>query len=253
MEKSFGLFPFAVMFILLSGCGQGGDLDPFTLYSQVDNDAPENSLTGGEEKAGWELLFDGRSFDGWHGYNMTGVPDCWIVEDNSLTPITEGGGEGLDIITDEVYGSFALSLEFRLTEGANSGIIYQVAEDTAYGFPYETGPEFQVLDDQNFPEPLEDWQLCGANYAMYPPEVQSLRPPGEWNHAFLAVNGNRVTQILNGEKTVEYVKYSGDWMARRNSGKWTDYPDYGKYDTGYIALQNHGSRVWYRNIKIKRL
>jgi hypothetical protein len=253
MKKMLLFFPILPMMILLLECRPDRGIDPLSLVSQLDENAPENSLTGKEEQAGWKLLFDGQSLTGWHGYNMKGIPGCWIAEENSITLSTEGGAEGLDLVTDETYGSFALSLEFKLSEGANSGIIFQVAEDSAYGFPYETGPEYQVIDDQHWPEPLEDWQLCGANYAMYPPAFPALKPLGEWNHAFLVVDGNRVTQILNGKKVAEYVKYSGDWTARRNSGKWTDYPDYGKYDTGHIALQNHGSRVWYRNIKIKRL
>ncbi|HEC44477.1 MAG TPA: DUF1080 domain-containing protein, partial [Bacteroides sp.] len=155
------------------------------------------------------------------------------------------------ILSEKEYENFALSAEFRLTRGANSGILFQVKEDPKYEFPYETGPEFQVIDHENWPDPLENWQICGANYAMYPPLKEPYKKLGEWNHILLVVNGNHIIQMLNGEIVVEYEKYSADWNERRNSGKWTAYPDYGKFDTGNIVLQNHGTRVWYRSIKLK--
>lgn len=238
---------------LLISCSTATKTDPLSLLAELDKDAPVNALTENEKQNGWQLLFDGQSFNGWRGYNMNDIPDCWIIEDNAFTMTTTGGGESQDIITDKPYRSFAFSADFRLTEGANSGIIFQVAEDPEYTFPYETGPEYQVIDDQGWPGKLEDWQLCAANYAMYPPRTHPVRPVGEWNHALLIVDGNKVTHILNGEMVVEYTKYSDEWTELRNSGKWADFPDYGKYDEGHIALQNHGTKVWYRNIKIKEL
>jgi hypothetical protein len=239
--------------ILLASCGPSGKTGPLALHGEIDRSAAPNTLAEPEKDKGWELLFDGTSTNGWHGYNMQEVPDFWIIEDQAFSMTTEGGGESQDIITDKTYKNFAFSVEFRLTKGANSGIIFQVKEDPKYKFPYETGPEFQVIDHENWPDPLEDWQICGANYAMYPPKTKPFRPVGEWNQALLVVNGNQVTQILNGEVVVEYEKYSEEWQKLRDSGKWADFPDYGKYDEGHISLQNHGTKVWYRNIKIKEL
>lgn len=225
-----------------------------SLMAEIDADASLNTLTKAEKKADWVLLFDGKTFDGWHGFNMNGAPDCWLVEDGALKILTEGGAEtSLGLLTDKKYKSFALSLEFQLTEAANSGIIYQVAEDAKYSYPYETGTEYQVIDDANWPDPLEDWQISGANYAMYPPISKPFKEVGDWNQVMLVIDGNQITHVLNGEVVVEYEKYSDDWMKLRNSGKWSDYPDYGKFDEGYITLQNHGTKVNYRNIKIKEL
>ena len=225
-----------------------------SFLSELDNDAPLNTLTNKEQKSGWKLLFDGKSFNGWRGYNMQEAPDCWYIEEGALNMLTEGGAESaLGIITDKKYNNFALSLEFQLTHGANSGIIFQVGEDPKYTYPYETGSEFQVIDHENWPDTLEDWQICGANYAMYPPKVRPYKPVGDWNQVLLVVDGNKVTQVLNGEVVVEYEKYSDEWEELRNSGKWSDYPDYGKFDEGHITLQNHGTKVIYRNIKIKEL
>jgi Domain of Unknown Function (DUF1080) len=242
-----------ILMILLFSCGSPNTKDPKSLYSELDKNDPVNTLTGKEKKKNWQLLFDGKNFTGWHGYNMQGIPDCWIIEDQALTMTTEGRAESQDIITNKIYRNFALSAEFKLTKGANSGIIFQVKEDTLYKFPYETGPEFQVIDHENWPDPLEDWQICGANYAMYPPQAKPFKPVGEWNRVLLVVDGNHVTQILNGEVVVVYDKYSDEWKKLRASGKWANFPDYGKFDEGHISLQNHGTKVWYRNIKIKEL
>lgn len=217
------------------------------------NDSSPNTLSQKEKESGWKLLFDGKTFNGWHGYNMKGIPDCWKVEDGIMKMTTVGGQESQDVVTDKNYKSFELKVEFRLTKGANSGIIYHVAENPKYKFPYETGAEFQVIDQDNWPDKLEDWQICGADYAMYPPKVRPYKPLGEWNQVHLIVNGNKVTHILNGKVVVEFEKYSPDWKKLRDSGKWKDFPDYGKFDEGRISLQNHGTHVDYRSVKIKEL
>ncbi|WP_165024112.1 DUF1080 domain-containing protein [Dysgonomonas sp. ZJ279] len=233
--------------------GQDIVTDPLTLYGEIDRSSEPNSLSEVEKSKGWQILFDGKTSNGWHGYNQQGVPDCWAVEDNCLTMKSVGGNEEQDLITDKEYKKFALSVEYKLTKGANSGVLFQVKEDPKYTFAYETGPEFQVIDHQDWPDPLEDSQINGANYAMYAPMEKPYKPLGEWNQLMLVVDGNDVTQILNGVVVVKYTKYSDEWTALRNSGKWSDFPDYGKYDEGHISLQNHGTKVWYRNIMIKEL
>ena len=244
-----------LLMVLACSCTTKVNKDPLSLFSEIDKNAAPNTLTANEKKSGWQLLFDGKNTNGWHGYNQTGIPDCWTIEDGAFTMTTEGRAESQDIITDKMYKSFAFYAEFKLTKGANSGLIFQVKEDTMYKFPYETGPEFQVIDHDGWPDTvkLEEWQICGANYAMHPPIVKPYKPVGEWNQALIVVDSANVTFILNGQVTVKYVKYSDEWTKLRNSGKWSAYPDYGKYDEGHISLQNHGTKVWYRNIKLKEL
>jgi hypothetical protein len=243
----------SLMVAVIISCAKTNNTDPKALYSEVSKNETPNTLTNKEKKAGWILLFDGSTTAGWHGYNMQVFPDCWKIEDNTLTMNSTGAQEDQDIITNEKYRDFALYLEYKMTKGANSGVIFQVKEDTAYKFPYETGPEFQIMDQDNWPTKLEDWQINGANYAMYPPMVKPYRPVGEWNQLFLFVKGNEVTQILNGEVVVKYVKNSEEWTKLRNSGKWSAFPDWGKFDEGFISLQNHGTKVWFRDVKIKKL
>ena len=249
LKRSLPLFLIAV----LISCTSKKDVNPFALYTELSEEAPANTLTVNEADNDWVLLFNGHDFSGWHGYNMQGVPEFWIIEDQAMTITATGGGESQDIITGNTYKDFALSLEYRVTEGANSGIIFQVREDPEYEYPYETGPEFQIIDDEGWPGGLEDWQKNGANYAMYPPASSPAKPVGEWNRILLVVDGNHVTQMLNGVVVVEYEKYSDEWQKLRNSGKWNDFPDYGKFDEGHISLQNHGTKVAFRSIKIKEL
>jgi hypothetical protein len=252
--KTSALKVFAGLSILLLICSaRSGNRDPLALYAELDKKAPVNTLTAAEKEKGWKLLFDGKKTDNWHGYNMKSFPDCWTVEDGSLTMKTVGGKESLDIVTKKEYSSFALSLEYKMAKGANSGIIFQIKEDPKYKYPYETGPEFQIIDHENWPDKLEDWQINGANYAMYPPLAKPYKPVGEWNHLFLVVDGNSVTQMLNDVIVVKYEKNSEEWNKLRNSGKWSAFPDWGKFDSGRISLQNHGTIVWFRDIKIKIL
>jgi hypothetical protein len=249
---TFKLF-LVIMSLFLICSTKTSNRDPLALYAELDKNTPANTLTVSEKQKGWQLLFDGKHTDKWHGYNMKNFPDSWTIEDGSLTMKTEGGKESLDIVTNKVYRSFALSLEYKLTKGANSGVIFQIMEAANYKFPYETGPEFQIIDHENWPDKLEDWQINGANYAMYPPIAQPYKPVGEWNHLFLVVDGNFVTQMLNDVVVVKYEKNSDGWKKLRNSGKWVGFPDWGKFDEGHVSLQNHGTKVWFRDIKLKKL
>ncbi len=254
MKRLILYLSLAVFVISFFACNNTQSTDSDSLLSELDNDAPLNKLTSKEKRAGWILLFDGQSLDGWRGFNLEKAPECWKVEDGILKIINAGGAESAEgIITDKKYLAFALSLEFQLTPAANSGILYHVGEDPKYTYAYETGTEYQLIDHDGWPDPLEGWQICGANYAMHAPKVRTFKPVGEWNRALLVVEGNKVTHVLNGEVIVEYVKYSDEWIKLRNSGKWSDFPDYGRFDEGHICLQNHGTIVYFKNIKINEL
>ena len=253
MKKLTTKILFLIMIVVIISCGKSKPKDAVALYSEIDKTAAPNTLTEKEKKNGWRLLFDGKTTDGWRGYNMKIFPDCWAIEDESLTMNSKGSQEDRDIITNKKYRDFVLSLEYKLTKAANSGIIFQIAEDPKYKFPYETGPEFQVIDHENWPDKLEDWQMNGANYAMYPPMAKPYKALGEWNQLFLMVRGNMVTQMLNGVDVVKYEKNSEEWKKLRNSGKWSAFPDWGNFDEGHISLQNHGTKAWYRSIKLKEI
>lgn len=196
---------------------------------------------------GFVSLFDGQTTNGWRGFRMDTVPTGWQVIDGNLTRVESGA----DLITKTQYANFELRLEWNISEGGNSGIIYRVTE--AAEQTYETGPEMQVLDDARHPDGKNRLTSAGSCYGMYPSPAGIVLPPGQWNQVRLIVNGNHVEHWLNGTKVVEYELKSPDWMARLANSKFKQWPGYGLSPTGYIALQDHGDRVAYRNIRIKAL
>ena len=211
----------------------------------------------------WIDLFDGNSTDGWRAYNGKEIPQKWAAIKGELTFDTDlkledewkGGGD--IIYYKEEFEFFELYLEWKLPKGGNSGIFYNVQE--GFQAPYAISPEYQLLDDIGWEEinnaKLEEWQKAGANYAMHEADLskKQLNPAGEWNSSKILYTAKKVQHWLNGELLLEFEPYSKEWFLKRNSGKWDDYPDYGKFRKGYIALQDHDSPIWFRNIKIRKL
>jgi len=220
------------------------------------SEPPASSATLSEQEvqAGWGLLFDGKTTAGWRGYKQDSIPPGWTVEGGELVCGGQGGDIGGDIITIEQYDNFELNLEWKIAEGGNSGIFYHVVEDMKYQAPYETGPEYQLIDDIGFPDPLEEWQKTGADYAMFTAgDEKILHPVGEWNLSKIVFDNGHVEHRLNGVKIIEFEAWSEEWDQRREAGKWKDYPDYGTAPTGHIGLQDHGHKIRFRNIKLKHL
>lgn len=197
---------------------------------------------------GWRPLFDGQTTAGWRAFKGEGAPAGWQVEDGALTLVSGGGG---DLITEDQYGSFELELEWRVAEGGNSGIMYHVTEAAAA--TYMTGPEMQVLDDARHADGASPLTSAGACFALYPAEPRAAKPAGEWNAVRLVVNGARVEHWLNGAKVAAYELWSPDWNARVQASKFAAWPGFGAAQRGHIALQDHGDRVAYRNIRIRVL
>lgn len=218
---------------------------------------PANSLTPEEVAEGWQLLFDGTSTDAWRGYAREDFPsDSWKVEDGALTVVGSSGDmPGTDIVTKDTYKNFELSLEFKVSPHGNSGIFYRVLEKDGMEI-WQNAAEYQVLDDPAYVAEgarAEDAHLTAGNYDMHPAIGGTLKPVGEWNHARILVDGNHVEHWLNGVKVVEYELGSEDWAQRYAASKFAEYPEYAQVETAPIGLQDHGSQVWFRNIKIRRL
>jgi hypothetical protein len=217
--------------------------------------AQQNQLSSKETADGWKLLFDGKTSQGWRGFKMDKMPADWSVIDGCLVTQGIGGGETAnDIITVNQYEDFDLYLEWAISPGGNSGIFFHVLEGD-YPSTYATGPEYQLIDDAGFPQKLEEWQQTGANYAMHNADKtkKKLKPVGEFNSSRIRVENGHVTHWLNGEIIVKYDLWTDDWHKLKQSGKWTDYPMYGTARKGFIGLQDHGSTIRFRNIKIKDL
>ena len=218
--------------------------------------ATANVLTPDEQAHGWQLLFDGTSLAGWHGFNQQSIK-AWAIEGCTIKTTGTEGNYGADtradIVTDKTYTDFELSLDWKATKGGNSGVMYGVIEDPKYDTPWKTGPEYQLIDDVGFPEKIEPWQKAGADYAMHLPDDSKkvLKPIGEWNTTRIVVRGPHVEHWLNGQKILEFERWTPEWTALKHSGKWKEAPDYGMAKRGKIAIQDHGSVFWFRNVKIR--
>jgi len=211
-----------------------------------------NSETG---KGKWISLFDGKTLKGWHGFNKTDTIPNWTIEEEAMVCLgAAADAHGGDVVTDEAFENFELKWDWKISPGGNSGVMYHVVETPKYPAPYETGPEYQLIDDIGWPEKLEEWQKTGADYAMHlPNEKKKLKPVGEWNSSKIIFNKGHVEQWLNGERIVEFQAWDADWMKKKADGKWKDYPDYGLAKKGLISLQDHGKKAYFKNIMIKVL
>ena len=214
-----------------------------------------NVLTEAEKAEGWQLLFNGADLTGWRDYNGESLTAPWFAQDGMIQAKGEGADQHGYIVTDKLYENFELVWDWKIADGGNSGLLYHVVENPKFAVPYVTGPEYQLIDNLGFPEPLEDWQKTASDYAMYIPDASKLiiKPAGEWNTSKIVFDNGHVEHWLNGEKVVEFEAWTEDWFARKNSGKWKDTPEYGLARKGVICLQDHGSAAWFRNVKIKEL
>jgi hypothetical protein len=208
------------------------------------------SLSVDEQNAGWKMLFDGKTFDGWRGYKMAQAPPAWKVTKSGELYFSKKGRGG-DLMTVDQYSDFELQLEWKIAKGGNSGIMFWVTEDDEYA--WKTGPEMQVLDNTKHEDAVDPKTAAGSNYALHAPVQEVTRPPGEYNQVRIVVKGTHIEHWLNGMKIVEYEIGSPDWEARVAASKFATMPKYGRNRKGHIVLQDHGDKVWYRNIKIRLL
>lgn len=219
--------------------------EPAASAEMSGESAPANTLTEAERQVGWRLLFDGESLDGWRGFGRDAPLEGWAAVDGTLARVGPGG----DIITDEQFENFELSVEWRVEEAGNSGIFYLASEDVDRIF--ESAPEMQVLDDDGHADGQSPLMSAGSNYALHPAPRGVVRPVGQWNEARIVVRDRQVEHWLNGERIVEYELGSEDWVRRVAESKFAEWPTYGQARRGHIGLQDHGDPVWFRNIKLR--
>jgi hypothetical protein len=219
--------------------------------------------TTNEIKGEWESLFDGETLNGWHRFNRKGVTPIWTAKNGLLTfdPELRPKGDYIhDIVTDKAYKSFELSIEWNISEGGNSGIFWGVQEGESHNKPYSTGPEIQVLDNARHPDAKANpkFHQAGALYDLVQPSKDVCNPSGEWNHIVLKIdhNKNQGSVKLNGTKIVEFPLSGPEWDALVSNSKFNDdcnFKRFGKFKSGKIGLQDHGDKVSFRNIKIRKL
>jgi hypothetical protein len=230
-----------------------------TALAQESTPSP-NTLTKQEKKEGWKLLFDGKSTTGWRGAYKTSFPEKgWEIRDGMLIVQPSSGGEaanGGDIVTVDEYGSFDLKVDFKLTEGANSGIKYFVTEQQPQTPGSAIGLEYQLLDDARHPDArlgINGNRTLASLYDVMPATNKKPNPIGEWNVARILVKGTHVEHWLNGIKVLEYERGGKEFLAHKAESKFKDRKDFGEAPKGHILLQDHGNQVFFRNVKIRVL
>ena len=207
----------------------------------------------------WTVLFDGTSFDHWKGYLSDGIPDTWKIEDGAMVlypPKDKKEGENYNLVTKKDYTNFVLSLEWKISEGGNSGIFWGIKEDEKYGEPYETGPEIQVLDNEKHPDAKNGTtHQSGSLYDMVPPSEDVTKPVGEWNICIITIdhNQNKGSVQLNGMEVAVFPLGNAAWNEMVSKSKFNGWEGFGKFTTGKIGVQDHGDQVAFRNIMIKEL
>ncbi|MBL0154144.1 MAG: DUF1080 domain-containing protein [Chitinophagaceae bacterium] len=219
----------------------------------------QNTLTAQEKTDGWQLLFDGKTSQGWHKYGGGPVGAAWKIADGTIyldTTVKENWQvkEGGDFLTDEEFENYHLKLEWKIAKDGNSGIMFYVHEDTAkYKFPWMTGPEMQVLDNDGHPDGKILKHRAGDLYDLIKSSSEPVHGPGEWNQVEIISNKGALEFKLNGVTIVQTQLWDDAWKKLVAGSKFKEYPDFGTYTKGKICLQDHGNTVWYRNVKIKKL
>ena len=211
--------------------------------------AADNELNAEERSSGWQLLFDGKdAAANFRGYKKDKLPDGWVAKDGAFVR-EKGGG---DIVTKEQYESFELSIDWKISPGGNSGVMFKVLETA--GPSFQTGPECQVQDNVAGHDP----QKAGWMYALYPAKVDTTKPVGEWNRFVLKCQKTptgtfKCEHTMNGTPYVSYEIGSEDWKAQVAKSKFAKMEGFGTAAKGHICLQDHGNEVAFRNIKIRVL
>jgi len=224
------------------------------LTAAPDNGPAPNTLTDAEKKAGWVLLFDGHSLDGWRGYKKPDATDSrWKVDDGALSLPAHDGKDThgqRDIITKDTFEQFELSIDWKVAPGSNSGIKYFVLEDQNSAI----GHEYQVIDDGRHPDAkIGPHRQTAAFYDVLPAADRPTKPAGEWNTTRIVVRGQTVEHWLNGKKVLQYELNSPALNTAIEKSKFKGNERFGKRQNAHILLQDHGDQVWFRNIKIRRI
>lgn len=218
----------------------------------------DNMLSADEIAEGWELLFDGKSIEGWHKYGGDPIGKAWVVDDQSIhLEVSDKedwqAANGGDIISAKEYSNFHLKADWKIAKDGNSGIIFYIHEDAKkYEYPWMTGPEMQVLDNEGHPDSKIIKHRAGDLYDLITAK-ETVKQAEEWNHAEIISDKGNLQFYLNGEKVLETSMWDDNWKKMIAGSKFQEFPGFGTYKSGKIGLQDHGNNVWFKNIKIKEL
>jgi cytochrome c len=219
----------------------------------------DNTLTSFEKQQGWQLLFDGKTMTNFRNFKKKTIGTGWVINDNAihLNAIKENGKwqakDGGDIITNEAYKDFEFKIDWKISNCGNSGIIFNVVESDKYDYVWQTGPEMQVLDNTCHPDTKFISHRAGDLYDLIASEYECQKPAGEWNKVLIRSKNGQVDFYLNGQNTASFKMNTPEWKKMIAKSKFKEMPDFGLSDNGHISLQDHGDKVWYKNIKIRKI
>ena len=221
---------------------------------QVAAQQKDNVLTQKEKKAGWILLFDGSSTNGWHSFNKAELGSDWEA-DNGTLHLTKHKGEnaGGDATTAGEFEDFDLKLDWKISQNGNSGVLFLVQEGAQHERSYHTGPEMQVLDNNGHPDAKIIKHRAGDLYDLITSKPETAKPAGQWNSIEIKLQKGKLELWQNGVKVVSTTLWDANWNALVAGSKFKNMADFAKSKKGHIALQDHGNEVWYKNIKIRKL
>lgn len=225
-------------------------LATFALLSAISlpSFAADNELTAKEKADGWQLLFNGADMTQWRTFKQPKVNENWQIEDNAITLTAGGGG---DLISKQSYKNFELTLDWKIAEVGNSGIMI-LADETGQ-YIYSHAPEIQILDNERHPDNKLDTHLSGSLYDMIASPAASHKKAGEWNNTTIRLDHSKLTIWQNDVQTAEVTIGSEEWQALLAKSKFADWQGFAAAKEGHIGLQDHGDKVWFKNIKIKEL
>jgi hypothetical protein len=213
----------------------------------------DNTLSQKEISDGWKLLFDGTTTNGWHVYNRRTDGTAWKAGDGTIYFDPSAKDNGGDLTSENEYQNFDLKLDWKLEQNGNSGLVFQAVEDPKYKWPWETGPEMQILDNVGHPDAKIIKHRSADLYDLITSTPETVKPAGEWNSIELIADKGTLTFFQNGVKVLTTKQWDDNWTSMIANSKFRQMPDFGKFQKGHIALQDHGNKVWFKNIKIKEL
>lgn len=214
---------------------------------------PLNTLTAKEKADGWKLLFDGKTTKGWHTFKQKGIGKAWNVQEGALhLDVSTKDGRG-DIVSDAAYENYHFTFDWKVAPKANSGIIFLVQDREPYQATWHTGPEYQIIDNVNYPDKLNPIQLSASLYDLIACPAEFVKPAGDWNTGAIIINKGSLKFYVNGKLAVKTTLWNDEWKKMVEGSKFINEKDFARSPVGHLAIQDHGGEVWLRNLKIKTL